>query len=112
MKGVVIFFILLLAATAVSAQCEKAAAGLLIDKTIKLCSQNYIFSEGMKIGADNIVVDCSGAVIQGTITNGKFAGNGLTIDSKKNVTVLGCHFVNWEKGIMIKESSSIIVNGN
>ncbi len=108
----VILAVLLLLSTAVSAQCEKAAAGLFIDHSVKLCSQNYVFEIGMTIGADNIVVDCSGAVIQGTITNGRFNSSGLAIDGKNNVTLIGCHLVNWEKGIEIRDSESIVVRKN
>jgi len=111
MKGVMLV-VALLFATTVYAQCEKATAGMLIDKTVKLCSENYVFNEGLAIGADNIFVDCSGAVIQGTVNKGKFSSAGILVDGRTNVTVLGCHLVNWEKGIEIKDSSAISIQKN
>lgn len=109
MKEVTVLLFLILLATAVSAQCEKAANGMAIDKTLKLCSENYVFEKGIKIVVDNIIVDCSGAVIQGTVKKGEFSSAGILIDGRINVTVLGCHLVNWEKGIEIKNSESIVI---
>jgi len=108
MKNVMLMAILLLAG-AVSAQCEKAASGMAIDHSLKLCSQNYVFEEGLKVIADNIVLDCSGAVIQGMRNNGTFSGTGITVAGRTNVTLNKCHLVNWNQGINIADSTIVRV---
>ncbi|MBI4147949.1 hypothetical protein HY490_01530 [Candidatus Woesearchaeota archaeon] len=101
--------VILLLAGAVSAQCEKAASGMAIDHSLKLCSQNYVFEEGLKVIADNVVVDCSGAVIQGMRKNGTFSGAGITVAGRTNVTLNKCHLVNWNQGINIADSVVVSV---
>src|SRR3989344_4382335 len=63
----------------------------LITQSGKICSGNYNY--GIGIGADNIKIDCNGAVFNGANWNGL---NGLSVSGVKNITAEGCSFIGFK----------------
>lgn len=93
-------------AVSVSASCVVPASGRLVDKSTRLCSGNYVLKGGLSVGADNFVLDCGGAVLQGD-----FVGAGIVVRDKKNVSITNCHLVNWVEGVVVDGSESVVLKG-
>lgn len=100
----IVFLILLLALPAF-AQCKEPRDKKTITETTKFCGQNYLIPNGMRIGANDILIDCGNALIQGEF-DGK---TGMTIENKQNVVVQNCIFMNYETGISISNSTNITI---
>lgn len=70
-------------------------------RSVQLCSDNYD-AKNIRLLADNIVFDCSRAVLKGD-----FKSTGLIIEGRKNITVLNCQLAHHETGILIRRSKDI-----
>jgi hypothetical protein len=72
-------------------------------QSTRLCSGNFD-SRGVKIGADNIELDCNTAVIRG-----RFHSAGIVIQNRQNVTLKNCQIANYEAGILIINSYNVTI---
>ncbi len=97
--------ILLLIAMPALAQCKEPRDRKTITETTKFCGQNYQLPNGMRIGANEIIIDCGNALIQG-----EFGGKtGMTVENKQNVIIRNCIFMNYETGISLLNSTNITI---
>lgn len=101
----IIVLIILLLALPANAQCKEPRDRKTITETTKLCGQNYNLPNGMRIGANDILIDCGNALLQG-----EFSGKtGMTIENKQNVIIQNCIFMNYETGISVINSTNITI---
>ena len=105
----VLAVIILLAqsALAVSRTCTDLTDPASIDRSMRLCADNYHphdYPEGVRITADNIVLDCGSAVL-----HGKFKNSGIVLKDRNKVTIKNCQVANYETGILIKNSHNITI---
>lgn len=97
--------ILLLLAMPAYALCKEPRDKKTITETTKFCGQNYPVPNGIRIGANDIKIDCGNALIQG-----EFRGKtGMAIENKQNVIVQNCIFMNYETGISLVNSTNITI---
>ena len=61
------------------------------------------------IAANDVTLDCDGHTITGAGTD-ESAGNGITIQSRSGVTIKDCHVTNFQVGLWIDDSHSIMVS--
>jgi parallel beta-helix repeat protein len=112
-KGLVILLLVLLApaALAISRTCTRVLDPPRVDQSTRLCADNYYphnYPQGIKIAADNIVLDCGTAVLHGSFKNA-----GIVIENRKQVTIKNCQVANYDIGILVKNSRDItILNAN
>ncbi|MBW2968636.1 hypothetical protein KY304_01310 [Candidatus Woesearchaeota archaeon] len=92
----------------VIAECQDLPGTGIIDKSIKLCSDTYDAPEGIKITADNIIIDCGTAIIRGNYLE----KTGITIDNRKNVTLTRCNIMTFNVGVFISNSTNIHLKEN
>ena len=110
MKGKIVFlFVLLTLIPSVFAArgCTDEIPDAVVDQDTFLCADNYYpydYPEGLRIIADNIVLDCRTAVI-----HGKFKFPGILVEGRENVTIKNCQIANYETGIIIKRSKGITI---
>lgn len=103
MRLAILLLLLILCAGLASAKCTDALDGMTITEDTTFCSDTYDIFNGIKIGADNIIVDCGTAVLRGNMQE----GTAITIENRKNVTILRCNIVTFHVGIYIQNSSFI-----
>ena len=77
---------------------------LRITSDTKLEPKIYVLSEGIKIDADNVILDGHGATIIGTH---KAASQGIRASGRKNVTIKNVRILNYYHGIFIKKSTGV-----
>lgn len=64
-------------------------------------------TDGISIGANNIVLDCAGHTITGPVSSYATTGlNGITLVHANGVTVKNCHVVYFDNGFVIRSNSS------
>lgn len=85
--------------------CSKPIFSGDINKSMRLCGQNYVLPKGLIVTKDNLNIDCSSAVLKGPFNK----GTGIIIEDRKNVTLYDCRIVNYAKGFLIKNSSNIML---
>ena len=61
---------------------------------------------GLVISKDNVFVDCGSAVLRGSFFG---EGYGFLIEDRKNVKIKNCRIVNYPVGILVRNSSNIIL---
>ncbi|MHC1575266.1 MAG: right-handed parallel beta-helix repeat-containing protein [Candidatus Methanogasteraceae archaeon] len=90
------------------------AVGGLHDKKITITHDTTLYPttyntpEGILIDASNVVLDCKGAIINGTGW-----GNGIHIpDGINNVTIKNCNIKNYQYGIEVGSNSNTIISNN
>jgi len=97
-------FLLMLFLPAVSAICEIPYDGVAFDHSTVFCQNRYVLEQGIRLTADNIVVDCGNSILQGT-----FSSIGITMRDRKNITLYNCHLAEYTTGIYIRNSTNIQV---
>ncbi|MEM4263984.1 MAG: hypothetical protein QW666_03780, partial [Candidatus Woesearchaeota archaeon] len=90
----------LLSGTA-AAQCVEPVDGMAIYQNTVFCARTFDLPNGISIGADNIELDCGGAILRGNMKG----ETGLRIDGRKNVRIKGCNILTYKIGIYIKNST-------
>lgn len=68
----------------------------------------YILPRGITIGADNITLDCGGAVLVGANREGR----GITCIGRTGVTVKGARLLEYYHGIYCEDSADLVITGN
>ncbi len=109
MKQIIWFIIgMILLNIALGADCAELPQTGLITENTKLCSDTYDAPDGIKIEADNIMLDCGTAVIRGNYLK----GTGITIANHKNITITQCNIATYNVGVYITNSSQIHLYDN
>ena len=103
MRLAVLAFMMILLAGLASAECSDALDGMTIKEDTTFCSDTYDIPNGIKIGADNITIDCGTAVLRGIGQE----GTGITIENRKNVLIKNCNILTFHVAVYIKNSSFI-----
>lgn len=94
--------------TVLGADCVELPQTGIITENTKLCSDTYDAPEGIKITADNIVLNCGTAVLRGNYQE----GIGITIANRRNVTITRCNVATYNVGVYIANSSQIHLYDN
>ena len=105
MRPAILFLALILLAGAASAKCTPALDGMTITNDTAFCSTTYDVPNGIKIGADNIKIDCGTAVLRGNMME----GTAIIIEGRKNITITKCNILTFDIGILIQNSSFITI---
>lgn len=64
-------------------------------------------TDGILIGANNIVLDCAGHTITGPVSSSAMTGlTGITLVHANGVTVKNCHVVYFDNGFVVRSNSS------
>ena len=61
---------------------------------------------GLWINANHVTLDCKGNKITGT-----GIGNGIRVRNVDNVVLLNCHISNFRRGVRIRDSTNVLVQG-
>lgn len=110
MKQKIILLIigLLVLETVLGADCTELPATGLITESIRLCSDTYDAPDGIKIEADNIMLDCGTGVLRGNYLK----GTGITIANRRNITITRCNIATYNVGVYIENSSQVHMYDN
>ncbi|MEM4239900.1 MAG: NosD domain-containing protein [Candidatus Woesearchaeota archaeon] len=102
MRLVFLFLALFAFLPGVFAECEAAFDLMQVNRDTTLCNRAYDVPSGITIRADNVTLDCNGAIIRGTAVQD---GQGIIIDGADGVTVKNCNILNYDVGIYVKEGN-------
>ncbi len=94
-------FILLLTTSDVESNnnvnCTIPEDNMNITQDTTFCTGDYMLSKGIRIGSDNITLNCNGARLKGGIP---FESTfGIRIGNRDNITVENCHIIDYGYGI-------------
>jgi len=105
------FFLLPLALILLPAvfACESLTDGMLIDKSIQLCSDTYDVPNGVVIRGDNLRVDCGTAVLRGVSGESEI---GVRLENAVNVTLERCNILTFNQGLYMKNVSFSTIRDN
>lgn len=93
---------------ALGADCAELPQTGLITENTKLCSDTYDAPDGIKIEANDIMLDCGTAVIRGNYLK----GTGITVANHRNITITRCNVATYNVGVYIANSSQIHLYDN
>ncbi len=82
--------------------CYVPGNGESIKTDIKLCPLTYSLSNGIKLNANNIVLDCNDALLKGT----NKIGTGLLNSGFDGATIKNCNIQDYDKGILISTAAN------
>jgi parallel beta-helix repeat protein len=99
MRALLLFLLLI---PAVAAECEEGYDLMRITKDTILCNKVFDAQNGIYVLADDVTLDCNGAIIRGT---GLQDGQGITLDSVTGATIKNCNLLNFDVGIYVKDSN-------
>jgi parallel beta-helix repeat protein len=105
MKRVIIIFMLILMAAAVSAECESPS--LAVSKNTVFCQGNFTMPEGITIEANDIVIDCNNAVIEGAVK-----GKGFILVNRSGITIKNCIVQGYEQAFYLEGSKDNNIASN
>lgn len=89
--------------------CTTPLDGMTITEDTIFCEGTYDLPNGLSIGADEVILDCNGAVIDGGLT--MVNNYGIYAENRKEVTVKNCELKNYMDGIyLIGTDNSNITN--
>lgn len=80
--------------------CSEPIDGKTYTENQEFCNKNYYLPNGINVGADNIVIDCRNAVLQGD-----FKEAGIKAENRQNIEIQNCHIVNYKEGIYLKNTT-------
>lgn len=86
----------------------KPTDGMVITEDTTLERGVYLLPKGITIGADNVTLDCNGAVLVGANREGR----GVTCVGHRGVTIRGARLREYYHGIYCKDGSDLLVTGN
>ncbi|MDE1863381.1 MAG: right-handed parallel beta-helix repeat-containing protein [Thaumarchaeota archaeon] len=97
-----------------SAGAESIGCGQTINQSVKLDSDlNCMHSgtDGLKIGANNITLDCAGHTITGPASYYREATglDGISVTNASGITVKNCHVTYFDNGYVLSNSSNDIL---
>lgn len=87
--------------------CSTPLDGKTYTESQDFCSRTYYLPNGITIGADNIIIDCQGGIIQGD-----FYYTGIFAENRKNFEIKNCHIMNYNYGIKFKNVTKAKVHNN
>lgn len=87
--------------------CYEPSTGGVIEESVELCEGEYELDDGLKIEADNLLVEC-----QDTVLKGYFNEEGFAIINRENVTISGCDVKNFQAGARITNSDNVKITKN
>lgn len=105
--ALILAMLLILPGVFASSHCEEAYEGMVIKEDTTLCSDSFEVLDGIRIGADNVMLDCSTAVIKGLGKN-----EGIIIENVSGVTVQNCNIINYNVGIYLKNATFAYLHDN
>lgn len=86
-----------------AAECTVPTSGMTITQNTVLCSKIFDLPGGIMIGADNIELDCDGAMLRGDM----LGETGIIVDGRNHVTIKDCFITTYKIGVYIKNSTHI-----
>ncbi|MFH1439287.1 MAG: NosD domain-containing protein [Candidatus Woesearchaeota archaeon] len=100
--------ILVLSVSIVYAECIIPKDGFILTSSAVFCESEYVIENGIAIKADGITLDCNNAVLKGKNNE----GNGISLESRKNVIIKNCIIQDYYNGIYLEESSNNNIRNN
>ena len=82
--------------------CTIPTDNMIITKNTTFCQGTYDLPNGIEIGGDNIVLDCDGAVLDGSRLSDSY---GIYVFQKSNVKIKNCRTRNYSNGIYLLRSN-------
>ncbi len=99
---------ILLSSISFAIECIEPYNGMTVKESLFLCNDAFDLPDGLVIGADNLILNCNGAVLRGDYMKER----GVLIENRKNVTVTNCNIVTFRAGIHIKNTTNSIIKHN
>ncbi|MFH1181373.1 MAG: right-handed parallel beta-helix repeat-containing protein [Candidatus Woesearchaeota archaeon] len=87
--------------------CTIPTDGMIITENTTFCLGTYDLPNGIEIGADDIVLDCDSALL-----NGEASGNGILLDNVKNAIIKNCNINNYTYGFNLNFSNQNVLINN
>ena len=83
--------------------------GMVITQNTTFCPGSYNLPNGITIGADDIELNCDGAILMRPDISSLW---GVTLEERKNVVIKDCVIEHFSKGVYISYSDDISIIGN
>jgi len=106
-KEVIIAFLLVL--PAVFAECIAPTDGMAITQSTTLCSDTYDVPNGIRIAANDIVLDCSTGILRGVVGESEI---GVRAENVNGITIKNCNIVTFTQGLYLKNVTNSLIEGN
>ncbi len=84
--------------------CTTPTDDMIITEDTTFCPGTYNLPNGITIGADNVVLDCDRAVLDGDVNTENY---GILLDEINNVEIKNCEIREYKYGIFMHSSSNI-----
>lgn len=92
------------------ADCVVPIDEMIISESTTFCPGVYDLPNGISIGADDIELDCNGAILDGV--NGNFYNHCILAKNRENLLIKNCNAINYYYGIWADSSHNIIIFDN
>ena len=89
------------------AECLVPSDRMEIKESAIICSGSYNLKEGIKIAADNAIVQCNNSILLGD-----GVGYGILLKERNNTALRGCSISNYEVGIYLDSSNYSLISDN
>ena len=89
------------------ADCVEPYDGMIITEDVEFCGKTYDIPNGIKIEADNILVNCKTSILRG---NGE--GIGITLEGRSGVEIRECTVITHDIGIFLQDSIGNLIDDN
>ncbi len=109
MKKEALLVIIVLFSTFAAAECIEPTDGMIITKDVLFCSSTYDISNGISIGADNVVLDCGTAVLRGVVGESEI---GIRAEDVTGITIKNCNVITFTQGLYLKNVTNSFVEDN
>jgi len=87
--------------------CVVPTDGMVVRKSVELCSNVYYLDHGLSVAADDVTVTCLTTVLKTWR-----GGTGVLIVGRSNVTIENCRLIGYDVGFLVKESDGVMLRGN
>jgi len=101
--------ILLALASFAVAECIEATDGMTLTESTTFCSTTHDIPNGIKIAADNVVLDCSTAVLRGVVGQSEI---GVLAENVDGITIKNCNIVTFNQGLYLKNVTNSLIEDN
>ncbi|MEK6861343.1 MAG: right-handed parallel beta-helix repeat-containing protein, partial [Nanoarchaeota archaeon] len=87
--------------------CIEPANGMNISRNTVFCSGSYNLTDGIKVNASNVTLDCNNATL-----NGSRAEVGILLQEVEGATIKNCRLIGYSNGIVLNFSRNNLITNN
>jgi len=106
-KEVILAFLLVLPIAA--AECIAPTDGMTITQSTIFCGDTYDVPNGIRIAANDIVLDCSTGILRGVVGESEI---GVRAENVDRITIKNCNIVTFTQGLYLKNVTNSLIEDN